>query len=185
MSSDRTSSPKKLAGVPPPHPNFGDDDGSCICGCSFFEDCVRWHTSWCDGGECPYCKFIHNYHLCIICNYVFFAILLYVFIIVLYYLIIIYLYQQALFSCKFGTVLTIFVSVCVCVCVCVCAYNTCSSFLALLINDTRNDDIVEHSYYGDKNESYPCRCSFCEECIHGHAKWCLVTHCTYCAFTSL
>ena len=37
------------------------------------------------------------------------------FVIVLYYLIIIYLYQQALFSCKFGTVLTIFVSVYVCV----------------------------------------------------------------------
>ena len=75
------------------------------------------------------------------------------FIIVLYLLvIIIYLYQQTLFSCKFGTVLTICV---LCVCVCVCAYNTCYNFLALLIDDTRNDDIVEYSYYGDKMKVTP------------------------------
>ena len=70
-----------------------------------------------------------------------------VFVIVFYYLTIIYLYQQALFSCKFGTVLTIFVSVYV------WAYNTWHSFLALLIGDTRNDDIIEHSYYGTKMEA--------------------------------
>ena len=40
-ASDSVPRPQQNSGgMPSPHPKFGDEDGSCPCGCSFCKECV-------------------------------------------------------------------------------------------------------------------------------------------------